>query len=316
MTKPLDFKLAALKLDIVILADRRYLHPKPMDSYTDEVILEDRLLADELEALGLTVGRVAWDDSSFDWSSTKYAIFRAVWDYFDRMDEFTQWYAKASEQTQFINSKALIDWNIDKHYMFDLNQKGVHIPKTLFVEPGEQLSLEEAIQRAKSDLGFTTSELVLKPCIAGGARHTYKFHESDWKEYNTTFSTLIEKEAMMLQEFQKNIVQEGEVSLMLMGGQYTHAILKKAKKGDFRVQNDYGGTAELYDASTAEVDFANKVIEMTPELPIYARVDIFKDNEGAIALAELEIFEPELWFRLYPNAAKLLARSIKQSLLA
>ena len=46
--------------------------------------------------------------------------------------------------------------------------------------------------------------------------------------------------------------------------------------------------------------------------PIYARVDIFKDNNGKWALAELEIFEPELWFRLKPEAANVLARTIKE----
>ena len=40
-------------------------------------------------------------------------------------------------------------------------------------------------------------------------------------------------------------------------------------------------------------------------------VDIFKDNDGKWALAELEIFEPELWFRNRPEAALILAEIIK-----
>lgn len=302
-----------LKYDIVILADRRFLHPKKGDWYTDEVLLEDKLVSEALIAKGLKVTRVAWDDVEFDWASTRFALFRAVWDYFDRYTAFSAWYERTSKQTTFINSKNLIDWNIDKHYMLDLNKNGVHIPKTLFIEPGEDIHLNEAIAKARANLTFSTDEFVLKPCIAGGAWHTYKFHESQWKEHNTTFRELISKEAMMLQEFQRNIVTQGEVSVMLMGGQFTHAVLKRAKKGDFRVQNDFGGSVELYKASTEEIEFALAVIKAAPELPHYARVDIFRDNDHKIALAELEIFEPELWFRLHPIAAEILAENIKKS---
>ena len=53
------------------------------------------------------------------------------------------------------------------------------------------------------------------------------------------------------------------------------------------------------------------MLKACTELPLYARVDIFEDNSGELALAELEIFEPELWFRLYPEAAELQAKAVK-----
>ena len=222
------------------------------------------------------------------------------------------WYEKASGMTQFINSKKLIDWNVDKHYFKDLTAKGINIPKTLFVESGEKINLLQALDKAKR-LGFTSDTYVLKPCIAGGAWHTYKFHESQWKQYDAIFCKLIENEALMLQEFQKNIVDEGEVSIMVFGGQFTHAILKKAKKGDFRVQSDYGGSVENYQPTQEEISFAIKVCKACKELPDYGRVDIFKDNDGKIALAELEIFEPELWFRFYPDAVTIMTKNIKET---
>ena len=149
--------------------------------------------------------------------------------------------------------------------------------------------------------------------IAGGAWHTYKFHVSEVVKYEDIFQKLITKEAMMLQEFQKNIVNEGEISMMCFGGKFSHAILKKAKKGDFRVQDDYGGSIEKYEPTDVEIIFAENSFAVCDEMPPYGRADIFKDNEGNIALAELEIFEPELWFRLYPKAAQLLAKQIKES---
>ena len=85
---------------------------------------------------------------------------------------------------------------------------------------------------------------------------------------------------------------------MLINGAYTHAVLKNAKKGDFRVQDDYGGTFINHVASVEEIALAKQVINACEEVPLYARVDLLEDNHGALALAELEIFEPELWFRV------------------
>lgn len=297
--------------DITLLTDSKHLHPKEDDLLVSNVLKEDQLVADALKNEGLKVNRVSWDDPDFDWSSTKYALFRAVWDYFERYEEFSNWFKATAAKTTFINSQELINWNIDKHYLKDLNEKGVNIPKTLFVEKGENLSLLTALGKAKN-LGVNSDNFVLKPCVAGGARHTYRFHFSDWQKHDAIFRELISKEAMMVQEFQKNIVSEGEVSMMVFNGEYTHAVLKQAKKGDFRVQDDWGGTVHGYKPSQEEIDFSINAFEQCPEKPSYGRADIFKDNEGNIALAELEIFEPELWFRMHPEAATILAESIKK----
>ncbi|MEX0315839.1 MAG: RimK family alpha-L-glutamate ligase, partial [Allomuricauda sp.] len=288
--------------DIVILTDSRYTNPKKINQLTENVLQEDELVKDALEKEGFLVIRKAWDDTEFDWGSTKYALFRSTWDCFDRFDEFLNWFKQTGKVTKFINSYKLISWNIDKHYLQDLKNNGVNIPKTLYVEPPSSINLKEAIDHSKEKLGFESDNFVLKPCIAGGARHTYKFHQSEWTKYDGVFRQLISNETMMLQEFQKNIVDEGEISMVLFNGKFSHAVLKNAKQGDFRVQDDFGGSVNEYQPSKEEINFAVQVLNASPEMPIYARVDIFKDNQGALALAELEIFEPELWFRRLPEA--------------
>lgn len=300
--------------DIVILTDSRFVNPKNSNQLIENVLQEDQLVLESLQKLGLQVIIKAWDDSDFDWSSTKYALFRSTWDCFDRFTEFSSWFEQTKNITNFINSYTLVSWNIDKHYLKKLQQNGINIPKTLFVEPGAQINLKQAIDKAQQDLSFTTENLVLKPCIAGGARHTYKFHMNDWVSHNDVFEELILNETMMLQEFQKNIVEQGEISVVMFNGVYSHAILKLAKPGDFRVQDDFGGTVHDYQPSKQEIDFAKQVLNASPEMPIYARVDIFRDNECNLALAELEIFEPELWFRRYPEAADFFAESVMKNL--
>ena len=299
-----------MQFDVVVLTDHRYVNPKKRTPYVENVLLEDRLVVEALQAEGLKVARKSWDDPSFDWSSTRFALFRTTWDYFDRFEEFSAWFEATSKQTQFINSKKLIDWNIDKHYLLDLSEAGITIPKTHFLEKGTYTTLEQAFADAVNNFGFKNDTFVLKPCVSGAARHTYKIRKEDISQYETLFQELIANEAMMLQEFQENIVTEGEVSMMLFNGEFTHAVLKIAKPGDFRVQDDFGGSVHEYTPSEAQIDFAKRVVHASPELPVYARVDFFKDNDGNWALAELEIFEPELWFRRNPDAAKTLAMAV------
>ncbi|WP_350291843.1 hypothetical protein [uncultured Croceitalea sp.] len=300
--------------DLVILTESRFVNPTKTNEFIENIILENQLVSNELIKLGLTVTRKSWDDKDFDWSTSKYVLVRATWDYFDRYDEFTDWFNAAAKKTTFINSEALLKWNIDKHYLQDLNKNGVNIPRTLFIEPNTITTLANSIEKAKKELGFITTDFVLKPCVGGGAFHTYKFNESESLKQEAIFQKLIASECMMLQEFQENIVAEGEISMMLFNGEFTHAILKIAKPGDFRVQDDYGGTVHNYEPTKEQINFAIETVFAAPELPIYARVDIFKDNQGNWALAELEIFEPELWFRFYPKAAQVLAKGIKERL--
>nr|WP_293300803.1 hypothetical protein [Allomuricauda sp.] len=302
-----------MSFDVVVLTDPRYINPKKESAYIENVLLEDRLVLEALQRLGLNTIRKSWDDPDFDWSSTKYALFRTTWDYFDRYQEFSKWLESASNQTKFINSKDLICWNIDKHYLKDLSDAGVNIPKTIFIEKGTQTTLRDTIKDAHDNQGFMDDTFILKPCVSGAARHTYKILKEDIPKYESIFQELIGEEAMMLQEFQENIVKEGEISMMVFNGKFTHAVLKIAKPGDFRVQDDFGGTVHDYIPSKEQITFAEKAAQAALELPIYARVDIFKDNDGEWALAELEIFEPELWFRLHPEAANILAKSIKET---
>ena len=117
---------------------------------------------------------------------------------------------------------------------------------------------------------------------------------------------------MMLQPFQENIITHGEYSFILIDGKYTHAVLKVAKPGDFRVQDDFGGTVHNHKATKEEISFAENAVKACIEKPMYARVDVIIDNNNKLAISEIELIEPELWFRKHHDAAVLLARAIKK----
>ena len=243
-------------------------------------------------------------DPSFDWKQTKYAIFRTTWDYFDRFEEFFSWLDQTKHKTIFINSAEVINWNIDKHYLQDLVKNNINIAPTLFVEKGDEISLKQLFAKTN------WTEAVIKPAISGAARHTYRINPSNCSEFKTVFQELISEECMLFQEFLNNITTQGEISLILIGGKYNHAVKKLAKKGDFRVQDDHGGSVEKYTPTELEITFAEDCLKASPYQPIYARIDIVYDNNNKPSLSELKLIEPELWFRNYPKAAELLAEEI------
>ena len=290
--------------DVVILTDYRYVNPKKTDWYTDQVLLEDQLLQTALENKGLKVIKKDWADPEFDWTTTKHAIFRTTWDYFERFNEFFSWLEETKHQTTFINSADIIRWNIDKHYLQDLHKNNINIAPTLFIEKGDKITLKQLFDKTN------WTEAVIKPAVSGAARHTYRITPENYLNHEKIFQKLITEECILFQEFLNDITMNGEISLIMIGGKFTHAVKKIAKKGDFRVQDDHGGTVEKYEATFEEIKFAEKCIENCPFSPIYARVDIVYDNNNQPSLSELELIEPELWFRNNPNSAEKLSKEI------
>ncbi len=291
-------------IDIVILTDNRYVNPEKRDWYINQVLLEDKLLKNALEDKGLKVAKKNWADPDFDWTKTRCAIFRTTWDYFERFEEFFSWIESTKHKTSFINSSEIINWNIDKHYLQGLAKNGINIAPTLFIEEGNVITLSQLFKRTN------WPETVIKPAISGAARHTYRINSKNCYKFEDVFQKLIKDECILFQEFLNNITTQGEISLIMIGGKYTHAVKKIAKIGDFRVQDDHGGSVKEHRATKEEVLFAENCLKASPFEPIYARVDIVNDNSNNLSLSELELIEPELWFRNNPTSANLLADEI------
>jgi glutathione synthase/RimK-type ligase-like ATP-grasp enzyme len=290
--------------DVVLLTDSRFVDPVLPNWYAQQILDDDALLILALEKHGMRVTRVDWADVHFDWECTRSAVFRTTWDYFHRFHDFSVWLDKVSAKTHLINESSLIRWNWDKHYLQDLERKGIRIPETIFIERGDKVTLAEL------HLATGWDDTILKPAISGGGRHTYRLNQATMTLHEQVFHDLLENEAMLLQPFQSNVLTKGELSLIVIDGVYSHAIIKRAKEGDYRVQDDFGGNAHPHDANTHEIAFAEHVVSVCDPKPVYARVDMIWDNDGLPSVSELELIEPELWLRYHPPAAVALADAI------
>ena len=65
-------------------------------------------------------------------------------------------------------------------------------------------------------------------------------------------------------------------------------------------------------ASEEEIEFVQNVMAKCKTVPIYGRVDVTWDNDDKLALVELEVIEPELWFRESPDSPKMLAEAVSK----
>ncbi len=292
--------------DVALLTESRYAcdDATPDDWYLRNILRDDELLQNALTKLGLSSVRLDWSAPDVDWSTFRCIVFRTTWDYFDRIAEFSAWLHLAQTQTRLCNAPETIWWNLDKHYLADLETRDVPVVPFRLLEPDAPQSLHGLLEA----VGW--EEAVLKPCVSGGARHTYRIQRDTADAIQERVRPLLAAESFLLQPFIRDVVRTGEDTVMVVNGRVTHAVRKIPKAGDFRVQDDHGGTVHPLDPTQEHVELAQRAMAACEPAPSYGRVDMVRDDNGKLVVMELELIEPELWLREYPPAAEEFARAI------
>ena len=293
-----------MAVEIALVTESRYEAPAEVTPYIANILEEDRLLTEALQARGIAARRVDWAREDVDWGAFAAVVLRTPWDYFERFDAFSAWLDRIAAHPCVLNDPSTLRWNIDKHYLADLEAAGVAVVPTVFVERGEGRALADAM----AELGAEAA--VYKPTVSGAARETYRVRPGAVAEHAGRFATLTTERAMMVQPFLPAIVEHGEVTVVAMSGRPTHALRKRAKAGDFRVQDDHGGTLHPHTATADELALTEAALAVRGEVPVYGRVDMVRDPQGIARVMELELIEPELWLRLHHPAAEAFAEGI------
>lgn len=298
--------MAGPRAAIALLTDRRYTADEAPaeDWYLGNILADDRLLAGALSARGLSSVRLDWSDDRVDWGAFRAVVFRTTWDYYDRQSEFTAWLDRIGPVANLVNDVATVRWNLDKHYLADLAGCGVPIVPTRFLERGSNADLAALL------VAEGWKEGVIKPAVSGGARHTHRFDAGRAAHVEDLVNPLLAEEAFLVQPFEPDVVAHGEDTLVIVGGRFTHALTKRAKPGDFRVQDDHGGTVHACSPTPGQIALAEAAMAACPVSPSYGRVDMVRRADGTWVVMELELIEPELWLRRHPPAAAALADAI------
>ena len=114
---------------------------------------------------------------------------------------------------------------------------------------------------------------------------------------------------LMMQPFERGVVEEGEYSVIYLNGRHSHTILKKPRQGDFRVQEEHGSVITLVEPEPALVEAGNAAIAAVGQKLFYARADFVRSGD-AFRVMELELVEPSLYLRIDPMAPDRFADAI------
>ena len=203
-----------------------------------------------------------------------------------------------AERLPVVNPPALLRWNGDKSYLMELADRGVPTVPTMAVEHCCDEDLEEARRR------FEAEWLVVKPPVSASATGTFRIGPID------TLPAQTRGRAMIVQPLIEEIATEGEFSLMLFDGEHSHAVVKRPKSGDFRVQEHLGGTTVPSPAPPGGIALARAALAAAPARATYARVDMVPNASGDLMIMELELIEPALFLDSAPESGAAFARSI------
>jgi glutathione synthase/RimK-type ligase-like ATP-grasp enzyme len=250
-------------------------------------------------------------DRPHDWSRFDIALLRSTWDYPHRLAEFLEWIGQVSRATMLLNPLPLVKWSSDKHYLGELATNNVPTVLTKFIEPGERADqrIAELLSHAQ------THEFVVKPAVGAGSRDAQRFGREEQAEATRhALRMLNENRSVLLQPYLSRVDEYGETALVYFDGEFSHAI----RKGPLLKRNE-GAKTELFAKETvtartpdaAERRVAAQALETVPfDTPLYARVDLIRDQDGEPVVLELEMVEPSLFFPFAAGSAERFAAAV------
>ena len=264
----------------------------------------DRLFLNELHRRGFHAAPFVWDDEHVDWQAWDLVVIRSCWDYHLKIDRFRAWIDRLEAAgVRLVNPPDVVRWNLHKGYLLDVARAGGRIPPTRVVPQGSSNTLREELR----DEGWTSS--VIKPAISSTGFSTRLIAGEPIAGDEEAYAAMRAQGDVLLQAYVPEVQQHGEWSLVFFGGRYSHAALKRAAPGEFRVHIEWGGTVESAEPPPALVRQAQALVDALNLHAAYARVD-GTDVNGTLVVMEFELIEPELFFDHHPEAAGRLVDAI------
>ena len=257
--------------------------------------------AEALAAAGATVDPLPWTEAG-DLAGYDLILPLVAWGYHLRYGDWLTLLDRFErERLPVANPPELLRWNGHKRYLAELGDCGIPTVPTLFVETCSDDDLAQARSR------FGSAGLVVKPPVSAAADGAHRLGPSDPLPASTLGAPTI------IQPLIENIAVEGEYSLILFDGALSHAVVKRPRAGDFRVQPHLGGTTVVCAAPDGAEALAQAALAAAPAPATYARVDTVRDDSGALRIIELELIEPALFLDVAPHGNAAFAAAVRSA---
>ena len=261
-----------------------------------------------LQARGVEAASLDWHDGSVDWATWDLVVIRSPWDYSQHPAEFAAWLERVEGQTRVLNEPELVRWNMDKHYLAELEAAGIAVIPTSYHRT------EDSIRAALAAADGT--HVVIKPVIGAGSQRTGLFAREDPVALDLVRQILDAGGTVMLQPEVPELSAGREKALYTLDGSFTHAVAKGAllARGGGLHGGEYQESPKLIEVTAGERAFAERVLTTVAEVtglpaPLYGRIDLVDSAEHGLVLLEAELFEPTFNLHLAPEVTELFVEA-------
>ncbi|QZH63947.1 ATP-grasp domain-containing protein [Mycolicibacterium farcinogenes] len=258
---------------------------------------DDAGLVTALRNRGLHARWLAWDDP--ETLDADLVILRATWDYPERLDEFLAW---TRSVPHLINSAQIVQWNTGKHYLDDLARLGVPVVPTGYFAVGERVIVPDG-------------EVVVKPAVGASSARAQRFVDASAALAHAA-ALHAGGRAVLVQPYDPRIA-DGETALVFLGGEQSHAFTKgpilppAGQSPEFEETGTYAHESlspadpddEVWEVGRQAIDAVVRLLDLTPEELVHARVDVIGGPEDP-RLLELDLVEPRFGFRQLDRAVR------------
>lgn len=250
-----------------------------------------------LDRAGLRHATAAWHDADEDWSRARLTVIRSTWNYVAQPTRFVEWAEHVDRVGRLCNPAPIVRWNAHKGYLAELAAKGVPVVPTVLVEQGQVADLS-AICDAND-----WRRVVIKPAISAGSFETHTMHRTELDD--ATFARLVAERDVLVQPFVDAVRTTGERAIVTFAGKPSHAVRKSP-----RFANDAPSIDGPVPIAADEHAVVAATLAALDAVPLYARVDLARGEDGRPMLMELELIEPSLFFDKEPAGADRLVAAL------
>jgi hypothetical protein len=235
-------------------------------------------------------------------------VIRSTWDYPQNVRAFLDVLENIERLgVRLENGSEIVRWNMEKSYLRDLAGRGIETVPTFWREGLRRGELVPLFEELRSDEG------VIKPVIGANAQGAWRLDAKRARELAPEIEAYFAGRPLMMQPFERGVVEEGEYSMIYLNGKHSHSILKTPKRGDFRVQEEYGSEIIAITPESALLDAGDAAIAAIGQKLLYARVDLVRSGD-IFRVMELELVEPSMYLRIDAGAPDRFADAIASRL--
>lgn len=259
---------------------------------------DDRLAFPFLEAEGHSVVPVIWDETT-SFHHVDILIFRSCWDYHRKRHEFLKWCQNLQAQKiPVLNPIDVVLWNMHKKYLLELDVK---IPHTHLLNQNSDFK--------ESYLSEFNNKLVIKPAVSLNGHDTHLVSLENKAEIRSLTESLLQGGDVLLQEYLPEIESSGEQSYLFFNGEFSHALRKVPKSGEFRIHVEYGGSRTAFTPTDHQLKQASHMQQKVKTNLLYARIDVV-ERDGELLMMEYEAIDPFLYLGYGKNAPEHFAKAL------